>query len=37
MLFLQETHPDFNDESAWADDFKIQVFIRMVYPGPEVC
>ena len=26
VLFLQETHPISNDENAWADDFKGQVF-----------
>ena len=26
VLFLQETHSIANDENAWADDFKDQVF-----------
>ena len=26
VLFLQETHSKSNDENAWADDFKGQVF-----------
>ena len=30
VLFLQETHSISNNESAWADDFKTQVFFSMV-------
>ena len=32
VLFLQETHSISDDENAWADDFKGQVFFCMVHP-----
>ena len=31
VLFLQKTHSISNDENAWADDFKVQVFFFAWY------
>ena len=36
LLFLQETHSVFNDENAWADHFKGEVFFLMVHPTPVI-
>ena len=36
VLSLQETHSSSNDEYAWADNFKGQVFFCMVHPTPVV-
>ena len=36
VLLLQEPHSISNDENAWADDFKGQVFSCMMHPTPVV-
>ena len=37
VLFLQETHSISNDENAWADDFKDQVFFFAWYIRLQPC